>query len=379
MKVLFWLSFGLIFYIYAGYPLLVWLVGRLCHRPVQKRLYEPSVSILIAARNEESAIAQTIENKLELDYPKDKLEIIVVSDGSTDRTDQLAKEFVPRGVVVLRQEPRNGKTAALNMAAERAKGDLLIFADANSIYDRSALRHLAMNFADPAVGYVTGTLVYLSSEGSMTARGCGLYMRYENFVRRSETRAGSIVGVNGGIDAIRRSLYLPMKPDDLPDLVLPLSVAQRGHRVVYEPAAMLAEQALGTPADEYRMRVRVSLRALWTISEMVALLNVRRHGLYALQVLSHKVLRYLAVLFIGLLYMSSFLLFESGPIYRSLFFLQTLGLGAALVGYPLAKNGSSSGVLTVPFYFALVNGAALHALIRFLKRERPRVWTPRLG
>lgn len=366
-------------YIYAGYPLLVWVLGHQAGRPVRKGRPEPLVSILIAAHNEETVIARAIQNKLELDYPLGKLEIIVVSDGSTDRTDEIACRFTPRGVVVLRQEPRNGKTAALNLAVQRARGDVIVFADANSIYDRTALRNLMANFEDPKVGYVTGTLAYRTSPVSMTANGCGLYMKYENFVRRSETRVGSVVGVNGGIDAIRRSLYVAMKPDDLPDLVLPLTVVQRGFRVVYEPAAILVENSLDSPTDEYRMRVRVALRALWTVAELKSLLNVRRYGFYALQLWSHKVLRYLAAPFILLLYSSSILLWHTSPLYQVAVGTQTLCIVLAVLGYQGSRRASASKVFGIPYYFALVNCAAFHACFKFLKGERPRVWTPRLG
>jgi cellulose synthase/poly-beta-1,6-N-acetylglucosamine synthase-like glycosyltransferase len=379
MELLFWLSSGVVVYIYAGYPLLIWSLGRLWGRSVRKGHPELSISILIAAYNEEAAIARTIQNKLELDYPKEKLEIIVVSDGSTDRTDHIARQFEPKGVIVLRQEPRDGKSGALNLAVGHARGEVLVFSDANSIYDRMALRHLAANFSDPAVGYVTGTLAYLSSTQSMTADGCGLYMRYENFVRRSETRLGSIVGVNGGIDAMRRTLYKTLRPDDLPDLVLPLSVVEQGQRVVYEPAAMLAETPLGTPRDEYRMRVRVSLRALWTVLEMRNLLNVRRFGLYALQLISHKVLRYLAFVFLLLMYGASLWLWRVTPVYAVAFVLQTLGMLLAVVGFWAARRTLPGRVLAVPYYFALVNCAALHACWKLLNGERPRIWTPRLG
>lgn len=379
MEPVFWILLGVLVYIYAGYPLMVWLVGALVGRSVQKRWQLPTVSILIAAHNEEASLALTLQNKLDLDYPKDKLQIIVISDGSTDRTDHIATDFASQGVVLLRQEPRSGKTAALNLAAATATGEVFVFADANSLYERTALRHLVANFADTSVGYVTGTLAYQNSDGSMTASGCGLYMRYENFIRRSETRVGSVVGVNGGIDAVRRSLYEAMQPDDLPDLVLPLQVVKSGYRVVYEPAAMLAEHALGTPEDEYRMRVRVSLRSLWTIADMAGLLNVRRFGFFSIQLFSHKVLRYLAFVFILLLYACTLLLWNSGPLYQATFVAQTVCFVAAFFGYRAARRGVSSRFLAMPFYFALVNCAALHAAWKFLRGERPRIWTPRLG
>ena len=205
MRYLFWLSMVVVIYTYAGYPLLAILLGRLRRMPVAKGAYEPPVTIIIAARNEARSIRATLENKLRLGYAPGRVQIIVVSDASTDGTDAIAREFESAGVLVLRQEPRRGKTAALNLAGAHATGDLLVFADANSIYAPDALRMLTRNFSDPAVGYVTGPLVYGAQAGSGTGMGCRAYMRYEDLRRRSETRLGSIVGVNGGIDAVRRT------------------------------------------------------------------------------------------------------------------------------------------------------------------------------
>jgi cellulose synthase/poly-beta-1,6-N-acetylglucosamine synthase-like glycosyltransferase len=348
-------------------------------RDVKKRACEPSVSIIIAAHNEEAHILATLENKLQLDYPPDRRQIIVVSDGSTDGTDDIVRAFSERGVLLLRQEPRNGKTAALNLAVRHATGELLVFADANSLYDASALTHLVSNFADATVGYVTGRLVYANPDGSMTGDGCTLYMRYENFIRVCETQTGSLVGVNGGIDAVRRSLYQPMQPDDLPDLVLPLRVVARGHRVVYEPQALLQEQANTNSRDEYRMRVRVALRALWTLADMPRLLNVRRHGFYAVQLVSHKLLRYLAWLPGAVMFAAAAALWPAGAVYRLMFLLQVGFLLCACLGFLAQERGRPNRWLSIPYYFVLINAAALQAFVKFARGERTRLWKPRLG
>ena len=170
--------------------------------------------------------------------------------------------------MLLRQEPRAGKTSALNMAVPNATGEILVFSDANSLYASNALRKLVQNFCDKEVGYVTGKMIYTNSEDSTTGDGCTAYMKYENFLRRVETKAGSIVGVDGGIDAVRKEFYKSMNPDQLPDFVLPLKVIDQGYRVVYEPEAILKEPSLKAPKDEYKMRVRVSLRALWALWDM---------------------------------------------------------------------------------------------------------------
>lgn len=376
---LFWLSLAVVVYTYAGYPFVVWLFGGLRRATPRKAGFEPFVSILIAAHNEEAVIAQTIRNKLELDYPDTRLEIIVVSDASTDRTDEIARSFAQHRVLVLRQEPRRGKSSALNLAVGLARGEILVFADANSIYEPTALRHLVANFADPDVGYVTGTLAYTPDSRSMAGDGCSRYMRYENFLRRSETRAGSVVGVNGGIDAMRRSLYHCLNQDDLPDLVLPFSVVQAGYRVVYEPKAVAREPVLTRSADEYRMRVRVSLRALWTLVEMRRLLNPFRFGFYSMQILSHKALRYLAGVLLAVCYASSLALRDVDPFYQTAFVLQSLFLLAGALGLASERLGYPLQLLSTPSYFLLVNCAATNAVVKLIRGQRQAVWQPRLG
>ena len=238
-KFIFFFSLFMIFYIYLGYPVLVVLIGLIRNKKIKKSDYQPYVTILIAAYNEEKSIDTTIKNKLELDYPKEKFEIIVISDNSTDKTDEIVKQYEPQGVKLLRQIPRSGKTSALNMAVPEAMGEILVFSDANSIWAQDALSKLLRNFSDPTVGYVTGKMIYTNKDVSTIADGCCAYMKYENFLRMVETKAGSVVGVDGGIDAVRKSLYQSMNSDQLPDFVLPLKVIDQGYRVVYEPEAIL--------------------------------------------------------------------------------------------------------------------------------------------
>jgi len=346
---------------------------------VRKGDYEPSVTILIAAYNEARHIQATIENKLALDYPKVKLEIIVISDGSEDGTDEIVKGFASRGVRLIRQEPRNGKTSALNLAVPHARGEILVFSDANSLYAPEALRRLMRNFADSQVGYVTGKMVYSNPDGTTVGDGCSAYMKYENFLRVFETQAGSIVGVDGGIDAVRKVLYRSMRADQLPDFVLPLMVVEQGYRVVFEPRALLKEETLKSSGDEYRMRVRVSLRALWALWDMRKLLNPKRYGMFSFQLLSHKVLRYLGILFMIGAYISNALIMTKARLFRIVFLLQTIFYGAALAGHMLEKRGIFSRVLYIPYYFCLINIATGYALIRFLRREKQVLWTPRKG
>lgn len=380
MESLFGLFLFLIFYVYFGYPICVAILSLMLNRKkIKKGHYEPMVSILIAAHNEEKAIKQTIENKLKLNYPKDKLEVIVVSDGSTDNTDSIVSQYATQGVRLLRQEPRNGKTSALNMAVGEANGEILVFSDANSLYAQGALRILMQNFNDLSVGYVTGKMIYTNPDGSTIGDGCSAYMKYENLLRELETKASSVVGVDGGIDAVRKELYQPMNPDQLPDFVLPLKVIDQGYRVVYEPEAILKEPSLKAPKDEYKMRVRVSLRALWALWDMRHLLTLSPSFLYSWQLWSHKILRYMCFVFLLGAYLTNLAIWSDSGFYKLFFVLQNMAYLCAIVFPILNKKGRLSRLLYLFNYFALLNLASAHAFIKFLLRQKQVMWTPRKG
>jgi cellulose synthase/poly-beta-1,6-N-acetylglucosamine synthase-like glycosyltransferase len=379
LQFVFWISLAIIFYVYLGYPLLAHLFGKKWPLLVRKQAQEPYVSILIAAYNEADVIQATVLNKLQLNYPADKYEIIVISDQSEDGTDAIVTSFSETNVRLLRQEPRAGKTSALNMAIPEAKGEIIVFSDANSLYDPDALRKLVANFADPQVGYVTGKMIYVDADGSMVGDGCSSYMYYENFLRAAETRLGSVVGVDGGVDAVRKELYRPMRADQLPDFVLPLSVVEQGYRVVYEPEALLRETTLKDPADEYRMRVRVSLRALWALWDMRKLLGGQINSRFAWQLWSHKVLRYLCFVFLISAFVSNVFLLKSGDIYRLLLLLQVLCYAGALLMPWVENQGYRYSLLNFLRYFLLLNVASAHAFVKFLSGKKQALWTPRKG
>lgn len=373
---------GWLLYVYVGYPALLLLLGGLVGRNVRKSVFEPSVSVIIAAFNEEGEIERTVANKLEQDYPVERLSVIVVSDGSTDKTDAIVEGLAARfgkRCQLLRQQPRQGKTQALNLAVARAAGDVLVFADANSIYAPDAVRRLVLNFADPSVGYVTGHMVYTNPEGAGIGEGSGSYMRYENWLRRLETRVNSVVGVDGGIDAMRRDLYVPMRPDQLPDFVLPLSVVEQGKRVIYEPGAILYEPALAVAADEFRMRIRVSLRTLWALYDKRNLLNPFRNALFAWQLWSHKALRYGAFLpLIGMVVFNAWLI-DDGYFYLGVFLTQLLAYGLAFLGHWLSRVSDVPSLVLMPYYFVILNVACAVAFWKFLNGQKMVIWKPRAG
>ena len=384
MEFVFWASFALLFYIYFGYPLAVKAVAILKPNPIATNDdYLPTVSVLIAAYNEAKDIEATLRNKLALDYPPEKLEVLVISDESEDGTDRIVDAVAASTQVAIRlfrQVPRQGKTAGLNTLVPKATGDILLFSDANSQWDNQAVRKLCRNFADPEVGYVTGKMVYVNADGSVVGDGCSAYMKYENWLRGQETRIGSIVGVDGGIDGMRRELYQPLRADQLPDFVQPLKVVEQGYRVVYEPNALLKEEALNDTDSEFSMRVRVSLRALWALKDMRHLMNPLRDSSFAWKLVSHKLLRYMAFIPLCILSFSTILLAPACRIYTFAFIGMIIFIALAWVGHKREGDGQSlSFVYSIPYYFILLNIASYKATAAFLKGEKKVIWNPRKG
>ncbi len=289
------LSIAILVFIYAGYPLLLALVVRVRGaRPVRRGDDLPSVSLVISAYNEADVIRRKLENTLQLDYPRERLEVVVISDASTDGTDEIAAEFTAQhGVLVARQPERAGKTAGLNRTVPVLRGDVVVFSDANALYERNALKMLVRNFADPNVGCVTGQARYV--EGGKTAADAGerTYWDYEIYLKRLETAVGSTVGGDGAIYAIRAHLWKPLPSAGINDFLNPLQIVDAGWRAVYEPDAVCYEETAGTPGREYRRRVRIVSRSWRAVFQVPGVLNPFRTGWFAVSVVSHKMLRWL--------------------------------------------------------------------------------------
>lgn len=371
----FWIALATVAYVYAGYPLTLLALRRRAV-PTATGHERPHVTVLIAAHNEAEHIGETVRNKLAQHYPAERLDVVVVSDGSVDGTDGIVRRLADSRVTLVRQEPRQGKTMALNRGMEIARGELVVFADANSQYHADAIQALVDCLDDPGVGYVTGCLEYVDPGETAVGGGSGMYMRYENWIRRLETSVGSVIGVNGGVDAVRKALYRPMVAGDLPDFVLPLRVIEQGYRVAYCERAHAREAALGGQQDEFKMRVRVSLRALHALYDLRDLLHPR-HGLVAFQLWVHKVLRYTLFMPLTAAFVLNLTLIDR-PFYAALFALQCACYTLAAVGWVSGGRIRLRPVF-VPFYFCLINAAAGAALFRFLRGERQVLWTPRKG
>lgn len=366
----------LIIYTYIGYPLLVFLLSAVFPRPVRTDDFTPKVSVIIAAHNEEQNLASKIENTLALDYPQGKLEVIVASDCSTDRTEEIALQYAERGVILYRQRERHGKTMAQKSAVKVSSGEILVFSDATTGYEPDSLRNIVRMFADSEVGCVAGQLVYVDRSVSAVGRGCRSYWSYEKFIKRCESRLGSLIGVSGCLYAVRRSCQVRLANQMIDDFVIATEIHLQGLRTVYEPEAVSTEDTNKRGRDEFRMRVRVIAQTMRAVYRYRKVLSLRRHGLYAFQMLSHKVLRYAVPLFLIAVLISNWLLVNESEIYRYTFLSQLTLYAAAIVGWGADGLRIRLGPLALPYYFVLVNLASLVAFVRFVRGGTQVVWEP---
>jgi cellulose synthase/poly-beta-1,6-N-acetylglucosamine synthase-like glycosyltransferase len=369
-------------YLYFGYPLLLLVLGRLRPRPVRGAGATPPVTILVPAHNEAAVIGAKVANALALDYPPERLEVLVISDGSTDRTEEIVAALAaaePERVRLLRL-PRGGKLPALNRGAAAARGEVLVLTDANSVLAPDALRHLVSPFADPAVGGVCGNKRLRPPRGAdATAGGEGLYWRYDKWLKAQESRIGSIFAADGGLYALRRELYTPIEdPAQADDIAISARVVLQGRRLLYEPRAVAEEDAPEEGRDELRRKVRVtnhSVRALLGLGP-----RLWTSGLYSLELLSHKLFRHLVpFLLLPMLAANAVLAFAS-PRFAAVLALHLGFYALAAAGFLLRhRPAGRRRPLYVPYYFTLVNLAAFLGVVSILRGERFRQWSPRQG
>ena len=375
-QAVFWWSTAVLFYTYLGYPILLLVMSRFRKRPVLRAVQSSSVSIVIAAYNEERDLKVKLQNTLALDYPKDKIEVIVASDCSTDRTDQIARSFASRGVHLVRQELRLGKTAAQNAAVEQAIGDILLFSDSTTLYSPDILRVILPNFADPTVGCVAGCLIYVDPAGSSIGRGARSYWGYESFLKRCESRVGSLVGVSGCLYAVRRSAYVPFPSEACSDFLIATTMVEQGLRAIYDPDAVCFEETNRWADEEFKMRVRIITRTLSDLWRHRLMMSPLRSGFYAVQLISHKVLRYLVPFFLIATLLTSMILAPFSTFYAIVSAGQICFYLAAALSWMLERTGKSIRKLALPQYFVLANLAAFVAFLKFLRGEKYSLWEP---
>jgi glycosyltransferase involved in cell wall biosynthesis len=371
-EIVFWVSLALIVYTHIGYPLLLRVLvtlglGRRQRLPVAP--FHPIVSLIVAAHDEEAAIGTKLDDALTLDYPHERLEIVVASDGSGDRTLEVARERAARDARVrVLDLPRRGKVSAQDVAVEQASGEILAFSDANAVWDRGALELLVRRFAEPDVGYVCGQLRYLSAEGGNQE---GAYWRFETAVRALESRLRSVTAGNGAIYAVRREAYLRVDPRTSHDLSLPFNLVKRGWRAVYEPLAEARERPLPTVETEFRRKRRMMSHA-WPTVIGGGMLDPRGYGVvYALEILSHRALRYATPLLHVLALAANVALLGQSPVYVFTLIAQLAVLAAAAVSPML---GGRVRLLSLCHYYVLVTASLAAGLWDWLFKGTPATW-----
>jgi len=372
--VLFWTCVVLMAYVYLGYPLLIHLWGRLRPKESVKSNIHPRVSILVVAHNEGHRLARRLENLLSLDYPVDRLDVLVGSDGSSDGTGALARGFRHPRLRILTFDLRRGKAAVLNDLVEAATGEILVMADARQRFATDAIAKLVRPFADPSVGAVSGELILTrNAKGTAVGDGVGLYWRYEKLIRSGESAVDSTVGATGAIYAIRKDLFEPLPEDTiLDDVQIPLRVVSRGRRVVFEPRARAYDRAAASAREEFQRKVRTLAGNFQLLNRERWLLCPWRNRLW-LQTLSHKGLRLAGPFLMAGAFASNLALLHA-PLYMAAMLAQVLFYLAALEGFLLRDARRRIRAFMIPYTVCLLNGATAVALFRFLTRHQGAIW-----
>ena len=372
--ILFWAAFSCIAYVYAGYPLLLMLWRRVSRRPVDKRNRELSVSLVIAMHNERNNVQAKMRNCFELDYPADKLQIVVSLDAPTDGTDALLQDYAGQGVEVVCCPVRRGKAEALNSGMAVARGEIAIFGDAGQRLEKSAVRELVANFADESVGAVSGALVSLDRDGREATDGVGLYWRFEKKLRAMESDVHSVPGATGAIYAIRSRLFAPLPPGTiLDDVVVPMRIVLGGKRAILDPAARAHGAATRSPGSEYERKRRTLAGNYQLFAEMPELLVPWRNPIFV-QFVSHKAGRLIVPYCLAALLIST--LFLPDGVYRAAGFLQVMWYMMACAGWWASRGGEPrlGRLMAIPYVFVLMNWAPVAGLYYFLRGRTLGIW-----
>jgi len=375
------LSLVIILYVYAGYPIILQLLSILLKTKSarQDEMLVPDVALIISCYNEVDVVKEKIENSLAIDYPKDKLQIIIVSDGSDDGTDEIAQQYATQGIVLIRQEGRLGKTSAINMAMEKLTTDVVVFSDANAMYEPDAIKKLVRNFADETVGYVVGAALYTDGKTSAAAASEDIYWRYEMKLKTLESKLHSVVGGDGAIYAIRRNLFIELDAKDINDFVNPLQIVAQGYRGIFDHEANCLEETAGDFSKEAKRKQRIVNRSFRGLMKVKEVMNPFKFGFFSFEVISHKLLRWLIPVFIVCFAFGSlFLSYENILTFQIITLLGIVFLWLAQIGLLKSRNTHSSPIFFIPYYFLMVNYYSLLGVITAIAGNIQVTWsTPR--
>lgn len=376
MLLVFLISVFAVVYTYIGYLGLLWILSNFVGKEiVATEILSPRVSLLISVYNEEEVIAEKIRNSLAIDYPDKLFEIVVVSDGSTDNTNQIVKEFEQNGVILQYYQGRIGKTACLNQAVAGCSGEIVIFSDANSMYEQNAVQHLVRHFQEESIGLVSGRTKYLMETDNETTESTSLYTKLEVITKRFESQIGSCIGADGAIFAIRKKLYSPLAPYDINDFVIPLIIVEKGFRAILEEQAFCYEQTAEASKGEFNRQVRITNRTLRAIFNHYQLLNPFRYPIISFELVSHKLLKFLTPIFLTAIFFSSMFLMQQGMVFIIFFFLQLIAYVMVWLQHK-AIFTLPNRLFTLFSSFILVNTAYLMGWLKYFSGETYSTWEP---
>ena len=386
MYIIFIILVFILFYIYFGYPILLFLISVFKKNNIQmSEDYFPTVSLVIAAYNEEKVIEEKIKNSLNIDYPKNKFEIIIFSDSSTDRTDEIIRKYEKEGVKLIRIEGRKGKTICQNEVVNLAKGEIIVFSDANSMYEPCAIKKIVLNFFDEKVGCVVGELKYgefFTSNRVNVVEGENVYWDYDKIIKKLESKVCSVVTGNGAIYGLRKSIYVPLERNMISDFIEPLEIFKKGYKIVYEPEAVARENTAENSRKEFGRRIRIVTRSACSLlrnNSLRELLNPFHYGIFSVQLLSHKVLRWFSGALMILIFLLNIFLLGKGTFYN-FYNLTMLGQGIfymfALWGFinEIWLKRKSAKIAHVIYYFCLSCIAMLYGVINAFRGKEMITW-----
>jgi len=337
----------------------------------------PFITIIISAFNEEKVIAKKIESTLSLEYPENKIEILIVSDHSTDMTDEIVRGYSEKNIILLTAPQRRGKTAGLNNAVLKSKGEIIVFSDADSMYNKDVLLRMTSLLNDPVVGLVTGSTEYISEGEGEIVKTSGIYTKLERFIKQRESHIGSCVGADGAIFAVKKALYKPLNDDDINDLVIPLNVVKLGYRVIFGDKIFCSEAASLDITNEFRRQIRITNRTLWALFRNISLMNIVKYPLFAFELISHKLIRFsIPFLLLALIALNCYL-FNYGLEYQVIFVGQVLFYLMAIIGFIMEKRGVKNNTLNFVYHFIIIQTSVFLGWCSFFAGKKQVTWNPR--
>lgn len=381
LEIIFWILAGIIFYTYIGYGIVLFVlvkIKRLFTKKIISTLSEdslPEITLLVAAYNEQDYVQKKVENSRNLIYPSEKLHLMWVTDGSSDQTPDMLRQY--NDVVVLHKPERAGKIAAMNRAIHFVKTPIVVFSDANTMLGKDSIMKIAQMFSDPKVGCVSGEKrIFNAEEEAASAAGEGLYWKYESALKRWDAELYSAVGAAGELFAIRTSLFNEVEPDTLlDDFIISLRVAMQGYKIDYDPDAYAIETASANVKEELKRKIRIAAGGIQSVVRLYPLLNIFKYGLLSFQYISHRVLRWtLTPLCLIAILIVNVVLATTSPLFLIILALQILFYIFALIGWILEDRKLKVKIFFIPYYFFIMNYAVYMGFARYLKKSQSVNW-----